>query len=183
MPMILPPDAALLLAPLSLVLMFKSTLQSVSIATPMLDLSTVPTMVLVPARVDSILIQPRPSNAILAVPPTVTFAFQLAQVSALPASLEPLLIMFLSLALVVTDTLLMELLVKHALINVKTVLPQLLLALLVLILPTEISAKDVPASMDSLIMEELIVQLVQAPASPAPTHRDVPAAMQPSSEF
>ena len=90
--------------------------------------------------------------------------------------------MFLLLALVEMDTLLMELPVKSVLINVKTAPHQLLLVSLVLTLLTEISTKDVPALMDSLILELLTVHLAQVLALPAPTHQHAPVVILQSSE-
>ena len=58
-----PQDAAQLPAPLELVLMFKSTHQSVSTVTLMLDSFTMPATELVPATQDTILTQQKPSLA------------------------------------------------------------------------------------------------------------------------
>lgn len=119
-------------------LMSPKTHPSVSTVTATSVLSITLTMVLVPVKVDSILIVQEPSNALPAVLSIVPLVMPPTLQSASPVSLEPLLTLPAKPVPVEPVSLSTEQLANNALLNVLPALHQLELAPLVLILLTEI---------------------------------------------
>ena len=138
-----------------------------------------PTMELALVCLDTTLTLLKLSNVSLAVLFTALSASQQTQLSAQLVSLELIMTMLVSHAPVEMATSSMEPLVNNVPTNVKTVAHPQPPALLVLIPRTEISAKTVPASLDSLKLVLSTALPALKPASPAPITQPVQPAMLP----
>ena len=173
-------DAVLLAAPLTLVLIPPLDHPPVLLAILKPDSSSTPMREDAPVFLDSILIPPRPSNAINALPFTAQSAMPPDPSNASPALLEPLLESETP-APVELDTSSMELPANNVPTNAKPAAHPTEPALHVSTPSAETSLKTVNALLDSLIPEPSTALLATLPVKPAPMdHHALHAQLLPS---